>query len=60
MIFEGLLFEFKLNYDWYLNLSTLEQRILTITRMTVKPRRLYTRTRKLPKLIVKIDMDPEK
>ena len=58
MIFESLLFKFKLSYGYYLDVSTLEKRIITLTSMTLRPRKnMMTR---MPKLIVQIDMEMKK
>ena len=53
MNFEALLFKFKLSYDYYLDLSTLEKRILILVRMTLFPNKHVIT--KMPKLIVDID-----
>lgn len=57
-IFEYYLFKFKLSYGYYLDLSTLEKRVITLTSMTLRPR--MNQMTRLPKLIVHIDMGKKK
>ena len=57
-IFEATMFKHKLNYESYVDRSTLEKRVVHLAKISLAPWK-YSLKLKMPKLIVQIDLGDE-